>query len=289
MTDVVAAAPAAPAAPKLPVYVVHLLFFEGPPGTGKSYQMRSGNEKPREFKQALCDLSPVLGVPLGLISHRQMIFSQEVPENWKSNQTIRGKTTPLFRLMCSDPVKYMCEFQCGVLEERFVEMQNAIDLLFAQRSEITDPTEKERGLIIAERSMFVDRLVFGQAGHDNGFFSDVQWSAYNTFYRVFVKTFEQRLADHALLSHNVTLKFDLLGTVYMKQEPAKCLERIRLRHRHGEEKLDMMYCEEMKQRHEFLFADQDYVGGPVFTIDESQLDLSKQARVIPDLYSLLPM
>jgi deoxyadenosine/deoxycytidine kinase len=242
------------------------MYFEGPPGVGKSYQMRLGEAQPAAFFSMMAHISPDFAIRLPVEEECALVFASEVPENWVRNKNVRSKGDSLFEQMSANPVEFMAEFQAKVLLERFDEIKNAVKKALEMRAQGC-----KQGIIICERSMYIDKLVFAQAARDKGFFTDIQWADYESLWTNEVAQFNDRLAKHCAEEFDVDLDVGSFGTVYMGNDPTVCLQRIRHRRRRGEEKIDSAYCWDMKNRHENVLQSHNYPARPVYMLNEKAL------------------
>jgi deoxyadenosine/deoxycytidine kinase len=246
---------------------IWILYYEGPPGVGKSYQMRLGEAQPHKFFDMMTHISPDFAARVPIENECAVIFASEVPENWTRNKSLRGKSESLFLQAAADPHSHMAEFQAKVLMERFEETKNALREALEKR----DETKYKQVIIVCERSLYVDRLVFAQAAREKGFFTDVQWADYESLWFKEVGEFQLKLIKFCADDYDLDARVGSFGTVLMKSEPEECLIRIRSRRRRGEENLDIDYCREMKNRHDKVLADPTYPARPVYVVDESKL------------------
>ena len=85
-------------------------------------------------------------------------------------------------------------------------------------------------IIITERSIESDKYLFAKMLYEQKMINDLEWITYNTWYNFF------------------SFKIDYF--IYLKTDVDKCIERIKLRNRKGEETISKEYLENLHSKHE---------------------------------------
>jgi deoxyadenosine/deoxycytidine kinase len=164
---------------------------------------------------------------------------QEPVEEWSKPYSDQG--LGMLQLYYSDPRANGFAFQMFVLLSR---IRQQLDVL-----------RDARGIVLTERCMASDFELFGKPMRKSGLMDDAQWTTYREWSRTM----------HCLLAPGRPA-----GIVYLRVSPSKSVERIRSRHRDGEEKIDLPYIEMLHLAHEewihCLMSD----GVPVLILDGEQ-------------------
>lgn len=140
-----------------------------------------------------------------------------------------------------DPKRWAFTFQLHALHSRH--------LLWQQQTKLHPNT-----LLFSERSPLADRHVFGELMHREGNLEAAEYDIYSQ------------------LCEKLVGETPLRGIVYLRCPPELCLERIKIRHREGEEGIPLSYLRKVHQRHEDWLMELKHL--PILTVDTALYDLS---------------
>lgn len=141
---------------------------------------------------------------------------------WTELHDKEGKN--LLELFYQDKKRWSYTFQNCALLTRLTNIKDAISKL--------DTTIKERQVIVTERSMLTDKHVFAEMLHDSGDLNAIEWQLYNNWFHTFGKT------------------YPIHGIIYLSTSSATSKERIHIRNRQGEDRIDMEYLDALEAQHE---------------------------------------
>jgi len=145
-----------------------------------------------------------------------IIFLQEPVKEWDKIKDADGNT--MLQKFYADQYKYSFSFQMMAYISRLALLKNTIK-------------ENPNAVIITERSLFTDKLVFAKMLFDDNKIEDVNYSIYLNWFDTF--------ADD----------FTLAGMIYLKTDPEICYERIHVRSRAGEDVIPLEYLEKCDRYH----------------------------------------
>lgn len=157
-----------------------LISIEGNIGSGKSTLVEALREK---FKDQY-----------------NICFLQEPVDIWDTIKDKEGNT--ILSKFYSDPKKYSFAFQMMAYISRLSLLKNAM--------------KKNYDIIIIERSMFTDKMVFAKMLYDNGNIEEVEYQIYNKWFDNFIEELPE------------------IHIIYVKTTPAIALDRVKKRARNGE-------------------------------------------------------
>ena len=145
----------------------------------------------------------------------QVCFLQEPVDIWNTIRDNEGTT--MLAKFYKDTKKYSFAFQMMAYISRLVLLRDAI--------------EKGYDVIVVERSMFTDKMVFAKMLYDDGNIEEVEYQIYNKWFDVFVKDLPP------------------IDIIYVKTSPSVALERVEKRARDGE-CIPLEYLENCHKYHE---------------------------------------
>ena len=150
-------------------------------------------------------------------SRSDIIFLEEPVSEWEKIKDAEGNT--MLKKFYGDQEKYAFPFQM---------------MAFISRLSLLNKTIKENpnAMIISERSLYTDKLVFAKMLHDKGLIEDVNYQIYNCWFQEFVQDLK------------------ITNIIYVKTDPAICFQRINTRARDGENTISQEYLESCHDYHE---------------------------------------
>ena len=142
-----------------------------------------------------------------------VIFLKEPVDEWAKIKDINGTT--ILEKFYADQEKYSFSFQ----------MMAYVSRIKVLRDTLKEKTKKENNnyIIITERSLYTDKMVFAKMLYDNGKIEDVNYQIYLNWF----DTFSDEFPVHKV--------------IYVKAAPEKCYARIAKRSREGEENIPLEY------------------------------------------------
>ena len=151
--------------------------------------------------------------------NNNVIFLKEPVDEWAKIKDINGTT--ILEKFYADQEKYSFSFQMMAYVSRIKVLR---DTLKESRdsNQIQGKTKKDY-IIITERSLYTDKMVFAKMLYDNGKIEDVNYQIYLNWFDTF------------------SGEFPVHKVIYVKASPEKCYERIAVRSREGEENIPLEY------------------------------------------------
>lgn len=140
---------------------------------------------------------------------------------WTSLKNRDGKS--LLELFYEDKKRWAYTFQNCAIMTRFRNIQDAVHQL--------DTTVKEPQVIITERSIMTDKHVFAEMLRDSGDLDLLEWDLYESWFNTFSK------------------KYPVHGIIYLSTSSVTSKERIGIRNRVGEDKIQLDYLNALDQQH----------------------------------------
>jgi len=107
-------------------------------------------------------------------------------------------------------------------------------------------------IIITERSLHTDRLVFAKMLFDSGLIEDVN-------YQIYLKWFDTFIED-----------YPITGVIYVKTDPSVCFDRIKQRSRTGESDIPLDYLTKCDAYHESMMKEIRMVSSEILTLNGNQ-------------------
>ena len=145
----------------------------------------------------------------------RVCFLQEPVDIWNTIQDKEGNT--MITKFYSDTKKYSFAFQMMAYISRLSMLREAI--------------KKDYDVIVVERSMFTDKMVFAKMLYDDGKIEEVEYQIYNKWFDEFIQDLPP------------------IDIVYVKTSPSIALKRVEKRAREGES-IPLAYLENCHNYHE---------------------------------------
>ena len=150
----------------------------------------------------------------------QVIFLKEPVDEWVKIQDEKGTT--ILEKFYEDQYKYSFSFQ----------MMAYVSRLKIFRETLKKNMDKEKLIIITERSLYTDKMVFAQMLYDSEKMEHINHQIYLNWF----DTFSQDFPVHKI--------------VYVKTYPEICHFRIIMRSRNGEQNISLEYLENCSNYHD---------------------------------------
>lgn len=172
-----------------------------------------------------------------------IIFLKEPVDEWCKITDENGTT--ILEKFYADQEKYSFSFQMMAYISRLKLLRDTINSLNIngihnalekiQEGKETYQHLKEnipKYIIITERSLFTDKMVFAKMLYDSGKIEHVNYQIYLSWFNTFAE------------------EFPIDQIIYVKAEPSICHERIEKRHRDGEGNIPIEYLQSCSEYHE---------------------------------------
>jgi deoxyadenosine/deoxycytidine kinase len=147
---------------------------------------------------------------------KNIIFAQEPVDEWQSIKDANG--TSMLEKFYQDQKTYSFPFQMMAYISRLHILKTIV-------------RENPGAVIVTERSLYTDRLVFAKMLFDTGLIEDVN-------YQVYLKWFDSFAEE-----------YPISGIIYVNADPKICYERIKRRSRTGESDIPMDYLVKCDKYH----------------------------------------
>lgn len=181
----------------------------------------------------------------------RVIFLREPVDDWEKIKDSDGNT--MLKKFYADQEKYSFAFQ----------MMAYISRLKILRDTIKEVHDKEKIVIITERSLYTDKYVFAKMLHDQGKIEDV-------CYQIYLNWFEEFAKD-----------FPINYSVYVKTNPEKCYERIHKRARDGEEVIPLNYLSDCDRYHEEFLDENKGINTSKLILD-GNIDIYENEKIVEE-------
>ena len=153
---------------------------------------------------------------LSLFKNKKFVFIQEPVDMWEKIKDETGKS--MVQLFYEDQDKYSFMFQIMAYTSRIKVLKKALQ-------------ENQNAIIICERSLFTDKMVFANMLRSSNKISHVGYQIYN-------EMFEDFASD-----------FPLHKIIYVNASPDTCLKRVNMRSRAGENTISLDYLSSCHDYH----------------------------------------
>lgn len=154
---------------------------------------------------------------------------------WTSLKNATGKN--LLELFYEDKRRWAYTFQNCAILTRLKNIQDAVEQL--------NKSSSEPGIILTERSVLTDKYVFAQMLRDAGDMDPLEWELYDSWFSIFSK------------QHQVN------GIIYLSTSSTTSKERIHIRNRQGEDRIQLDYLDALDRQHKQWIESTDI---PVLTL-----------------------
>jgi deoxyadenosine/deoxycytidine kinase len=163
-----------------------------------------------------------------------IVFADEPVSEWESIRDSNGIS--MLQKFYTDQKIYSFPFQMMAYISR-------LDIL--RRIVKANPN----AIIITERSLHTDRLVFAKMLFDSGLIEDVN-------YQIYLKWFDTFIED-----------YPITGVIYVKTDPSVCFDRIKQRSRTGESEIPLEYLTKCDVYHESMMKEIHILSNNILTLN----------------------
>jgi deoxyadenosine/deoxycytidine kinase len=148
-----------------------------------------------------------------LSGNKNFVFVDEPVKEWSK---IEHEGVTILEQFYGNTEKYSFSFQMMAYVSRIKVLRDTL-------KEKNIGQDKKHYIIITERSLYTDKMVFAKMLYDNGKIEDVNYQIYLNWFDTF------------------SGEFPVHKVIYVKASPGKCYERIMKRSREGEENIPLEY------------------------------------------------
>ena len=148
-------------------------------------------------------------------NNKSVIFLKEPVDEWAKIKDKNGIT--ILEKFYTDQEKYSFSFQMMAYVSRIKVLRDTL------KEKNICQNQSNNYIIITERSLYTDKMVFAKMLYDSGKIEDVNYQIYLNWFDTF------------------SGEFPVHKVIYVKAVPDKCYERIVKRSREGEENIPLEY------------------------------------------------
>jgi deoxyadenosine/deoxycytidine kinase len=190
-------------------YEIQIVSIEGNIGSGKSTLLANLKKHFNNNKNTFINI----------------IFLKEPVDEWYKIKDETGTT--ILEKFYADQEKYSFPFQMMAYISRLNLLKEAVKNIKDKMNKIYEKYEdysvKLKTIIITERSLFTDKMVFAKMLYDTGKIEFINYQIYLNWFNTFAE------------------EFPVDKIIYIKANPEICYERVGKRHRDGEDKISLTY------------------------------------------------
>jgi deoxyadenosine/deoxycytidine kinase len=157
-----------------------------------------------------------------------VVFLKEPVDEWEKIKDKDGIT--ILEKFYADQEKYSFPFQMMAYVSRIKVLRDTLRKKI-EKNRISNK-ENQHFIIITERSLHTDKMVFAKMLYDTGKIEYINYQIYLNWFDTF------------------SSEFPVHKVVYVKTSPKKCYERISKRSREGEENIPLSYLESCSFYHD---------------------------------------
>jgi deoxyadenosine/deoxycytidine kinase len=155
-------------------------------------------------------------------NNENIVFLKEPVDEWEKIKDENGVT--ILEKFYTDQEKYSFSFQ----------MMAYISRLKLLRDTFKKYNGDKKIIIITERSLYTDKMVFAKMLYDSGKIEHINFQIYLNWFNTFAE------------------EFPVHKIIYVKASPENCYNRINRRSRNGEDKIPLNYLETCNNYHETM-------------------------------------
>jgi deoxyadenosine/deoxycytidine kinase len=162
-------------------------------------------------------------------NNTNIIFLKEPVDEWSKIKDENGTT--ILEKFYADQDKYSFSFQMMAYISRLKLLKDTINEIKIKQNKLMKE-DHQNYIIITERSLFTDKMVFAKMLYDSGKIEHVNYQIYLNWFNTFSE------------------EFPIHKVIYVKTDPTICHERILTRHRGGEEHIPIDYLKSCGDYHD---------------------------------------
>ena len=195
-----------------------------------------------------------------------VLFLREPVDEWEKIKDKDGNT--MLQKFYANQKEYSFAFQMmayisrlTILRETVRDIMNKVSL--NQDKNDNDKKEKDKYIIITERSLYTDKFVFAKMLYDQGKIEDVMYQIYLNWFDEFAKD------------------FPVNDVIYVNTDPTKCYERIHKRARVGEEVIPLAYLTACHDYHNAFLDESTGIKATQLVLN-GNLDIFQNSQIVDD-------
>lgn len=158
-----------------------------------------------------------------------IIFLKEPVDEWSKIKDENGIT--ILEKFYADQYKYSFSFQMMAYISRLKLLKDKIREINVEQDKLMKE-DYQKYIIITERSLFTDKMVFAKMLYDTGKIENINYQIYLNWFNAF--------AD----------EFPINKIIYVKTDAKICHERVAIRHRDGEQNIPIDYLKSCGDYHD---------------------------------------
>jgi deoxyadenosine/deoxycytidine kinase len=179
--------------------MAQIITIEGNIGSGKSTLLKNLKEKYNDKE-----------------TDKKIIFLKEPVDEWENIKDKNGAT--ILQKFYADQKTYSFSFQMMAYISRLALLKETVE-------------SNPNAIIITERSLLTDKMVFAKMLYDSGNIQDIEYQIYSKWFECFAKD------------------YPINKVIYVNSSPEICHERINERSRVGEEEIPFSYLTKCDEYH----------------------------------------
>lgn len=188
------------------------------------------------------------------VNNERIIFLREPVNEWEKIKDKDGNT--MLQKFYKDQTTYSFAFQMMAYISRLKILRDAV-------AEIKSKNDGNLYIIITERSLYTDKLVFARMLHDQQKIEDVCYQIYLNWFDEFVKD------------------YPIDCCVYVKTSPENCYTRVHKRARDGEELIPLDYLSNCHKYHEeFLSGEKEFKSEQLLL--DGNIDIFENEKIVEE-------
>ena len=215
---------------------IQVISIEGNIGSGKSTLLRNL----QNYCDSLVNTEKDVNVKYFFIAEPVDLWNKIQDEN---NESILEK-------FYKEPSRYAFSFQMMAYVTRFKSLYTIYKNVVEEA--IDNPNIKY--VIFTERCLYTDKYVFAKMLHQDKNMETIEYEIYNQWFESFA---------HWVPIHKI---------LYVKTQPSKCKERVKLRSRDGEDNISLNYLESCHKYQENMISIMSYLDIHILDGNENVYD-----------------
>jgi deoxycitidine kinase len=161
-------------------------------------------------------------------TNNQFMIVDEPIDTWESIKNKNGQS--IFQAFYENPTELGFTFQICALFTRFKSLSKIYEDAMLKSQTIGKPI-----IVLIERTVLTDYHIFAKMLRKTNMISEFEMLTYKLWFKEFSE------------------KFKLDKSVYLRVNPEKCLERVNVRSRDGEDKISLDYLISCHEHHEKFY------------------------------------
>jgi len=161
-------------------------------------------------------------------NNENVLFLREPVDEWNNIKDEKDET--ILAKFYADQEKYSFTFQMMAYISRLKILKDTFNQIRTSKTYSSD----KKYIIITERSLYTDKMVFAKMLFDTGKMEYINYQIYLQWFDCFIE------------------EFPVQKIIYVKTEPTICHNRIHIRNRNGEDNIPLDYLTSCDHYHEYM-------------------------------------